>query len=334
MGKVFISYSTKNQKVANELCAYLEQAGIACWMAPRDIPSASNYAGEITRAIKSADDFLLVYSKDSCKSVHVKNEINLAINNAKSILPYCIDNSPYDDDLEYYLSSRQKIVSYGDSKKDFALIQHALAAHHPETAVKEPAAVIPESGRKRNKALIPILCAVLLLAALGVFLLLRNRPEPPVTPDNTEKVDTTRVAKDTTLVQSGKMKPDSTQNQTQNQTQTQNADQTQKPKPNPNQTQSQSTSKDPNADTFTGTIKNGYPDGYGKYTFKQRRRIDMHDDQQRYAEKGDFIEGTWTNGHLNYGEWYGANGVKKAFIELGDNPDYKADHVFAKCVKP
>ena len=179
MGKVFISYSSKNQRVANELCAYLEQAGIACWMAPRDIPSASSYAGEITRAIKSADDVLLVYSKDSCRSVHVKNEINLAINNAKSILPYCMDNSPYDDDLEYYLSSRQKIVSQGDQKKDFALILQALAAHRPEKTV-EQAAVLPEAGSQRKRAVIPLVCALLLLAAVGLYWFLRDQPEPPV----------------------------------------------------------------------------------------------------------------------------------------------------------
>jgi len=313
MGKVFISYSTKNQKVAFALCSYLEQAGIACMIAPRDIPTASSYAGEITRAIKSADAVLLVYSKDSCKSVHVKNEITLAINNAKSILPYCIDNSPYDDDLEYYLSSRQKIVSKGDQKKDFEHIRQALAPHYPEKTVEQPAAV-PETARKRNTALIPIICVLLLTVGLGAFFLLRNRPETPVTTGSTEKVDSTTVTKDSTLVQ----------NQQQNQQQSQQ----------PTQTQHQTQTKDPNADTFTGTIKNGYPDGYGTYTFKQRRRIDMHDEKQRFAEKGDYIEGTWTNGHLNFGEWYGANGVMKEFIELGDNPDVQADHVFKTCVKP
>ncbi len=312
MGKVFISYSSKNKKVAYALCTYLEQAGIACMIAPRDIPTASSYAGEITRAIKSAGAVLLVYSKDSCNSVHVKNEINLAINNAKSILPYCIDNSPYDDDLEYYLSTRQKIVSNGDQKKDFALIRQALEAHHPEKTVEQPA-VVPETARKRNPALISIICALLLIVGLGAFFLLRNRPEPPVTTVNTEKVDSTMVAKDSTLVQ----------NHQQNQQQTQQT-----------QAQHQTQTKDPNADTFTGTIKNGYPDGYGTYTFKQRRRIDMHDEKQRFAEKGDYIEGTWTNGHLNFGEWYGSNGVKKEFIELGDNPDVQADHVFKTCVKP
>jgi hypothetical protein len=309
MGKVFISYSSKNQKVANALCTYLEQSGIACVIAPRDIPTASNYAGEITRAIKSADAVLLVYSGDSCKSVHVKNEINLAINNAKSILPYCIDNSPYDDDLEYYLSSRQKIVSYGDQKKDFALIRQALEALHPEKTVEQPA-VVPETSRKRPLALVFIVCALLLIVGSGVFFLLRNRPEAPVTTGNTEKVDSTTVAKDSTIVQ------------------------IQQPRQQKTQAQHQTQTMDLDADTFTGPIKNGYPDGYGTYTFKQRRRIDMHDEKQRFAEKGDYIEGTWTNGHLNFGEWYGANGVKKEFIELGDNPDVQADHVFNKCVKP
>ena len=60
----------------------------------------------------------------------------------------------------------------------------------------------------------------------------------------------------------------------------------------------------------------------------------MHDPEQRVAQKGDYIVGDWNNGHLNYGEWYGANGVKKGFIELGDNADTQADHAFAKCVKP
>lgn len=327
MGKVFISYSSKNHKFANELCAYLEQAGIACWMAPRDIPSASNYAGEITRAIKAAVEVLLIYSKDSAKSVHVKNEINLAINNAKLILPYCIDDTPYDDDLEYYLSSRQKIVSHGDQKKDFALIRQTLAAQHPEQAVEQPA-VVPETAGKRNPALIFIICALLLMVGAGAFFLLRNRPEPPVTTGNIEKVDSTMVEKNSTVVQGGQPAPDPDSGSKAGSNQKQQQSQQQR------QQQPQAQTKDPNADTFTGTIKNGYPDGYGTYTFKQRRRIDMHDEKQRFAEKGDYIEGTWTNGHLNFGEWYGANGVKKEFIELGDNPDVQADHVFKKCVKP
>ena len=40
--------------------------------------------------------FLLVQSKNTCKSVYVKNEIKLTISNAKTIRLFCIDNNMYD----------------------------------------------------------------------------------------------------------------------------------------------------------------------------------------------------------------------------------------------
>lgn len=314
MGKLFISYSSKNQKIANALCEYLERQGIRCWIAPRDIPSASNYAGEITRAIKSAEQVLLLYSKDACKSVHVKNEINLAINNAKSILPYCLDDNPYDDDLEYYLSTRQRIASCGDQDRDFQNIATILLGHAVEAPQKAPEPSAPKSDKARKPIWIYVLAALVLIALCAWLFFLRpdSAPAPgPGSPVDSLAVDTTthtpKVREDTVKtpappIQTGTKKEE--------------------PK------------KDVTADTFTGKIKNGYPDGYGTYTFKQSRRIDMHDPEKRTAQKGDYIVGEWNNGHLNYGEWYGADGVKKAFIELGDNSDVQSDHTFAKCVKP
>ena len=89
---------------------------------------------------------------------------------------------------------------------------------------------------------------------------------------------------------------------------------------------------DPDADIFTGSIKDGYPDGTGTYTFKKTRRIDMHDEEARIAEVGDYIYGNWTIGHLNYGTWYAADGTEKGFIRIGDCPNVELDHQFAKCV--
>lgn len=327
MGKIFISYSTKNQKVANALCEYLERQGVSCWIAPRDIPSASNYAGEITRAIKSCERFLLVYSKDAGKSVHVKNEVNLAINNTKAILPYCLDDSPYDDDLEYYLSTRQKIASCGVQDQDFQniatlLLGHPVASPREKTETAAPVA----KGKQPNKKILYYILGALVLVALLVWLfILRPKPGPrpePGKPVDSLLVDTTarvpEVKKDTvsTPPATGDTRKDNT-----------TIDNTKK------DNTKKEVVKNELADTFTGTIRNGYPDGYGTYTFKQSRRIDMHDPEKRMAQKGDYIKGDWTNGHLNYGEWYGADGVKKGNIELGDNAA-DADHVFAKCVKP
>ena len=304
MGKVFISYSSKNKKVALAICSMLEQHGVACWMAPRDIPSASSYAGEITRAVKAAESVLLVFSKDSCKSEHVKNEITLAINNAKPILPYCLDNSPYDDDLEYYLASKQRISS-GDFSEDCQVLLQALQPQRTDHNTESVSVQQNEEKVSNWKAfLIPI--AVLLIAAICLYLIFKDPPDDPILSNNSEQPAQT-TAEDNinaqTVDTSVIIIPPTTKT-------------------------------DNNSDTFTGKIINGYPNGYGIYTFKQRRRIDMHDDKARYAEAGDYIEGDWTNGHLNYGEWYSADGVKKDFIELGDSPDVQLDHNFKKCVKP
>lgn len=317
MGKLFISYSSKNQQIANALCAYLERQGIRCWIAPRDIPSASNYAGEITRAIKSAEQVLLLYSKDACKSVHVKNEINLAIKNAKSIFPYCLDDSPYDDDLEYYLSTRQRIASCGDQDRDFQNIATSLLGHAPEVPHEEHEKSEPSAPKKdkTHKPVIIYLLAALVLIALCAWLFFL-RPDSAPAPGPGLPVDS--VAVDTTA-HTTKAREDTVK--------------TPAPPVQPG-TKKEDPPKNATADTFTGKIKNGYPDGYGTYTFKQSRRIDMHDPEKRIAQKGDYIVGEWSDGHLNYGEWYGADGVKKAFIELGDNSDVQADHTFAKCVKP
>lgn len=325
MGRIFISYSTKNQKVANALCEYLEQQGVHCWIAPRDIPSASNYAGEITRAIKSCERFLLVYSKDAGKSEHVKNEINLAINNAKPILPYCLDNSPYDDDLEYYLSTKQKIASSGDQEQDFKSLATIILGHAVTAPAVKAEPAVPREKKPGKPYVFYALGALAVLALLAWLLFLRPNPRPA--PDTGAPVDTVRVDTVRTDTVATPPIPSNTKKE-----------ETKKEETKKDETKKDETKrtevKDTTSDTFTGTIRGGYPDGYGTYTFKQARRIDMHDPEKRMAQKGDYIVGDWNNGHLNYGEWYGAGGVKKGFIELGDNSDTQADHAFAKCVKP
>ena len=47
----FISHSSNDKKVANDLCDSLETIGYRCWIAPRDIPPGSRYESEIVNAI-------------------------------------------------------------------------------------------------------------------------------------------------------------------------------------------------------------------------------------------------------------------------------------------
>ena len=52
VGKVFISYASRDVGIAQKLCAELETAGLPCWIAPRDVLAGESYAAAIVQAIK------------------------------------------------------------------------------------------------------------------------------------------------------------------------------------------------------------------------------------------------------------------------------------------
>ena len=333
---VFISFGSCDRKVAEQICNCLESRGIKCWVSFRDITSG-NFSGEITRALRNSDIMLVVCSKQACRSEHVKNEVTLAFNQKKHIIPYLLEENSFDDDLEYFLSLKQHILASGNREKDFALIEKFIHDYRGDTApvaapapaaAPAPVATPTAPATKKpssSKLIVPVVAALLILGGGIAFWMLR-KPVANTSPETAVAVkqDTIKPLTETPPQQSTQAGVQQPANE-------------QQPKA---QTQQQTTKKETtaaaassNMDTFTGSVTGGYPDGFGTYTFKSRRRIDMHDPEGRYAEPGDYIKGDWKHGHLNYGEWYDSSGNKKAFIQLGDNPDTGPDQKLGKCVK-
>lgn len=69
--------------------------------------------------------------------------------------------------------------------------------------------------------------------------------------------------------------------------------------------------------TYVGSIKNGKADGKGKMTYSSRTLISKNDSKKRYAEAGQYIEGTWKNGELNVGNLFNSDGTKVELIMIG-----------------
>ena len=76
---VFISHSTKDKAVSDATCAALENGGIRCWVAPRDVQAGRSFAGEITRAIQESKIMVLIFSAHSNNSEQVLREVQLAV---------------------------------------------------------------------------------------------------------------------------------------------------------------------------------------------------------------------------------------------------------------
>lgn len=123
---VFISYSTKNADAAKAVCHALEEYGIRCWIAPRDIPPGYHYGDMIDTAIMSAKVFLLVYSKDSLDSQWCNGELNVAFSEGKTIVPYRIEPAPLKGAMKVILSQTHWIDSYPDYKDRFEDLGQAI----------------------------------------------------------------------------------------------------------------------------------------------------------------------------------------------------------------
>ena len=102
---VFISYSNKDQLVADAVCKRLESGNVRCWYASRDIAPGADWASSIMQAIKRARIFLLIYSESSNQSRQVYNELTAAFNAGCRIVPFRLDASEMDGRLAYYLNA-------------------------------------------------------------------------------------------------------------------------------------------------------------------------------------------------------------------------------------
>jgi hypothetical protein len=100
----FLSYSSKDKLIADAICSRLENQGIRCWIAPRDVHPGADYSNQIADALESATTMVMVFSSESNNSRHVKSEIDRAFSLGKIIIPFRVENVELDKGLAYYLA--------------------------------------------------------------------------------------------------------------------------------------------------------------------------------------------------------------------------------------
>jgi TolB-like protein len=102
---IFISYSSIDKAAADAVCSVLEQNGISCWIAPRNITPGLDFAEAIIDGIKSSKLFILIYSSNSSNSKQVIREVDRAVHAGLPVINLRLEDVPLSKQLEYYLSS-------------------------------------------------------------------------------------------------------------------------------------------------------------------------------------------------------------------------------------
>ena len=99
---VFISHSSNDKEIAKAICHYLEEDGIPCWIAPRDIDQP-DWAAAIMGGIRRSNVFVVILSHNSIPSNEVMKEVAEATRVSEYILPFKIDEELLSDGMQYHL---------------------------------------------------------------------------------------------------------------------------------------------------------------------------------------------------------------------------------------
>src|SRR5215207_6934084 len=101
---VFITYATADRRIATATCRNLEDTGIDCWIAPRDVNPGESWPAAVTSAIERSRVMVVVLSAAAMRSDDVVREITLAAEERIAILPYRVDEVPLTGAFKYYLN--------------------------------------------------------------------------------------------------------------------------------------------------------------------------------------------------------------------------------------
>jgi len=153
---VFISHSSVNRKAADAICHTLEQNGVKCWIAPRDIQPGANYGAEIIRGIRDCKVLLLVFSKDANASPAVVKEVELAaLEYAKTVIPFRIENVATSENLKFFLAGVHWLDAFPDDTvfdNLVMVVRNALGM--PATRETKPAPPLSVSPAKQIETVI------------------------------------------------------------------------------------------------------------------------------------------------------------------------------------
>jgi hypothetical protein len=103
---VIITYATIDKPIADAVCAKLEERGIRCWIAPRDILAGMNNAEAIISGIDNAKLMVLILSSHANASKNVMREAERAVHNGFPIIPFRIEDVQPNPSLQYYISAQ------------------------------------------------------------------------------------------------------------------------------------------------------------------------------------------------------------------------------------
>lgn len=155
---VFVSYSEEDQTVADAVVAGLENEGIHCWIAHRDIAPGVSWAEAIIKAIEDSPFMVIILSSNSNKSKQVVREVEMAHDNNVIVIPFRVEDMQPFGAMSYFLSSEHWIDAITNTLEDhihkiFNLIHGYQGVSNESTPDKTETAASKNEGIRSSRRL-------------------------------------------------------------------------------------------------------------------------------------------------------------------------------------
>ena len=108
---IFVSYSHANKEIVKEEVEVLRKLNCSPWF-DEGIEPGGVWTEYVANAVIESDIFLFYVSRDSVKSEHCRNEINLALNRKKKFIAVYLEDTHLPPGLELRISELQAIFKY------------------------------------------------------------------------------------------------------------------------------------------------------------------------------------------------------------------------------
>jgi hypothetical protein len=180
----FISYSSEDESVAGTISAYLEQSGVSCWIASRDVRPGADYGAEIINAIETSASLVLVLSEHANSSEFVKREVERAVSKGKPIFPVRVREVVPSKSLELFISSAEWIDAWQPPIEQYlgrlAESITSAATLYTSGAAARPAEPLPRPAVASRDFQRPVMIGLGLAVIVLSVLLARSMMSRPV----------------------------------------------------------------------------------------------------------------------------------------------------------
>ncbi|MCC6943966.1 MAG: TIR domain-containing protein [Thermomicrobiales bacterium] len=144
---LFLSYAAADRERALAVADALQDAGVPVWIDRRGIGGGELWAAEITAAIRNCAALALLCTSISVRSRNVRQEVQLAWDHDRPILPLLLEPVQFPDEIAYFLQGRQWIdVDLSDESQWTDRVARAMGSPEPPApipAVEDSPGTIP-----------------------------------------------------------------------------------------------------------------------------------------------------------------------------------------------